>query len=168
MAIEALAAVGAEPAPILVLAGGTENAAYAQSLRELAARLGLLDRVRFAGAVEDMPACFALADLVLAPSLKAESFGRGVVEAMAMGRAVIASAIGAHLETVVDGETGWLAATGDAPAWANAITAALSTSPDTARAKWAERRGRGPSSAMISEPWRARPSKPIALLLDRR
>lgn len=129
-AIEALARVTASPPPVLVLAGGTENEAYARSLSRRAAELGLAERVRVPGRIDDIPAALAVADLVLAPSLKAESFGRGVVEAMAMARPTIASAVGAHLETVAPGETGWLAPPGDAAAWARAIDDALACPPD--------------------------------------
>ena len=130
LAIEALARLRSEPAPVLVLAGGTESAEYQRSLRALAERLGVFGRVRFAGAMDDMPAVLGAADLVLAPSLKPESFGRGVVEAMAMGRIVVASNLGAHQETVQQGQSGWLVAPGDVAAWASAIDAALSLGPE--------------------------------------
>ena len=58
-----------------------------------------------------------------------ESFGRAAVEPQAMGRPVIAAAHGGTLETVVDGETGWLAAPGDANAWAEALATALDLGP---------------------------------------
>jgi glycosyltransferase involved in cell wall biosynthesis len=74
-----------------------------------------------------MPAAFLAADLVAAPSTKAESFGRSVVEAGAMSRPVLASAVGAHTETIVPGETGWLAPPGDVAAWTAALDLALST-----------------------------------------
>ena len=83
----------------------------------------------FPGPMADMPAALAAADLILAPSNKAESFGRVVVEAQAMGRPVIASAMGAHVETVVHGVTGWLAPPGDVAAWTRAIDAALASPP---------------------------------------
>jgi len=44
-----------------------------------------------------------------------------------MGRPVLASALGAHTETVAPGETGWLAAPGDVAAWTAALDAALAT-----------------------------------------
>ena len=86
--------------------------------------------MRFVGQTEDMPAALQAADLVLAPSLKAESFGRAVVEAAAMERPVIASDIGAHTETIIDGETGWRVAPGDTAAWIRALDSALATPGD--------------------------------------
>jgi glycosyltransferase involved in cell wall biosynthesis len=82
---------------------------------------------RLTGDCTDMPAAFLAADLVAAPSTKAESFGRSVVEAGAMSRPVLASAVGAHTETIVPGETGWLAPPGDVAAWTAALDFALST-----------------------------------------
>ena len=82
---------------------------------------------RLVGECADMPAALLAADLVVAPSTRAESFGRSVVEAGAMERPVLASALGAHLETVLDGETGWLAPAGDVAAWSAALDIALSS-----------------------------------------
>jgi len=76
-----------------------------------------------------------LADLVVsASSDKPEAFGRVAVEAMAMGRPVLATAHGGSLETVADGETGWLVPPGDAPAMAAAIDKALGLSGDALKA----------------------------------
>jgi glycosyltransferase involved in cell wall biosynthesis len=46
-----------------------------------------------------------------------------------MQRPVLASALGAHLETIAPGETGWLAMPGDADAWTAALDLALATPP---------------------------------------
>ena len=124
-AIQAFAARARRENAVLILAGREESATYAAALRALAAGLGVGNAVIFAGSVIDMPAALLAADLVLAPSTKAESFGRGAVEAAAMGRPVVASAIGAHLETVEDGVTGWLVPPNDPAAWTRAIDAAL-------------------------------------------
>ena len=134
-AIQAFAARARRESAVLILAGREESATYAAALRGLAADLGVAAAVIFAGSVTDMPAALMAADLVLAPSNKAESFGRVVVEAAAMGRPVIASAIGAHLETVEDGVTGWLAPPNEPAAWARAIDAALAMNfqPEAAR-----------------------------------
>ena len=56
-----------------------------------------------------MAAGMLLADIVLsASSSEPEAFGRTTVEAMAMGKPVIATAHGGSLETVIHDETGWL------------------------------------------------------------
>ena len=97
---------------------------------------GAAHTVVFAGHCEDMPAAYLLADVVVSPSLRPEAFGRVPAEAQAMGRRAIAAAHGGALETVVDGETGWLVPPGDAGALADAIRQALGASPD-ARARMA-------------------------------
>ena len=127
LAIEAFAARARRENILLILAGEEESATYVAVLRDLAARLGVAGTVILSGPIMDMPAALLAADLVLAPSNKAESFGRTVVEAQAMGRPLIASAIGAHRETVLDGVTGRLAPPTDAAAWIRAIDAALAT-----------------------------------------
>jgi len=124
-AIRAFAARPRRDNAILILAGREESATYAAALRTLADGLGIGGSVKIVGQVDDMPAAMLAADVILAPSNAAESFGRSVVEAMAMGRPVVASAIGAHLETVIDGETGWLVPPTDTAAWVRAIDAAI-------------------------------------------
>ncbi len=51
-----------------------------------------------------------------------------------MRRPVLASALGAHAETVVDGETGWLGPPGDISAWSRALDAILALSTRGPRA----------------------------------
>jgi glycosyltransferase involved in cell wall biosynthesis len=111
--------------PTLVLAGEAARDGYRAEIERAAAAAGVSDRVRLAGTLEDMPAAYLAADLVVAPSTQPESFGRAPVEAMAMGRPVLAAGHGAFAETVVHGQTGWLAPPGDGEAWTRALAAAL-------------------------------------------
>ena len=56
-----------------------------------------------------MPAALLLSDIVVsASSTQPEAFGKVAIEAMAMGKPVIATAHGGSLETVLPAETGWL------------------------------------------------------------
>ncbi len=87
----------------LVAGRGEEEA----SLRELAARLAVEDRVRFVGYRADVPRLMAAADLFLLPS-RWEGFGLVLLEAMRAARAVVATRVGGIPEIVVDGETGVL------------------------------------------------------------
>jgi glycosyltransferase involved in cell wall biosynthesis len=105
-------------------------------------RAGLQDSVRLGGHCDDMPAAYAAADVVLIPSTVPETFGRTAVEAQAMGRPVIASALGALTETVLPGETGWLAKAGDAEAWAAALAQAVDVGPQARAAMGARGRER--------------------------
>lgn len=70
---------------------------------------------------EDVWPLWAATDIAVAPSTAPESFGLVAVEAMAMGRAVIASRNGGLAEIVDDGATGRLVAPGDAAGLAQAI-----------------------------------------------
>ncbi len=129
--IEVLARMSGRAAgdAVLILAGQAQSPHEARALTDAAVRAGVAGRVRLVGAVADMPAAYALADLVVAPSTEPESFGRCVAEAGAMQRPVLAAALGGVAETVLHGETGWLAPTGDASAWATAVQRALAQSP---------------------------------------
>lgn len=132
--LEAMSRLAGSTDPVLILAGKAEKPGEADALRALAVRLGVAGRVRLVGSIEDMPAAFGVADLVVAPSTLPESFGRGVAEAGAMERPVLASPLGAPGETVVHGETGWLVSPGDPAAWAKAVDAALAMTAE-ARAR---------------------------------
>jgi glycosyltransferase involved in cell wall biosynthesis len=122
------AAGGREP---LILLVGDEQGRYDYRAElEVAIRSGGLEEsVLLVGHCDDMPAAYLIADYALAPSLEPEPFGRTAVEPQAMGRPVLAADHGAARETVVDGETGWLVAPGDAAAWADALAKAIAATP---------------------------------------
>ncbi len=67
--------------------------------------------------------------LLVAPSIVPETFGLGVLEAMALGKPVVASRLGGLAELVADGETGLLVAPGDPAALAAAIGRLLADAP---------------------------------------
>ncbi|PVM80893.1 glycosyltransferase family 4 protein [Caulobacter radicis] len=124
LAIEAVARLKAlsDTRVLLLLAGDDQGRkGYRAELEHMIAQAGLQDSVKLVGHCDDMPAAYLLADLAIAPSLEPEAFGRTAVEPQVMGRPVIAADHGATRETVVPGETGWLAAPGDAEAWAQAL-----------------------------------------------
>lgn len=80
---------------------------YADQLHATVARLGLKQVVTFTGQRADVPQLISAADIVVSASWH-ESFGLTVVEAMAMGKPVVATRCGGPEDTVVDGETGYL------------------------------------------------------------
>lgn len=75
---------------------------------ELAKRLGIERQVLFIGARQDMPETYAALDIVVLPSL-VESMPMCVLEAMAAGKAVIATRVGMIPNVIVDGANGLLA-----------------------------------------------------------
>ena len=120
--IKSLARIKSLPWQALLVGDIHESGSYVSDLCGLIRQEGLEQRIRLVGHCEDMPAAFMLADIVVsAASTHPESFGRVAVEAQAMGKPVIASAQGGSLETVRDGETGWLVMPKDAVGLAEAL-----------------------------------------------
>jgi glycosyltransferase involved in cell wall biosynthesis len=62
-------------------------------LRE-ARRRGLIERIRVTGFRRDIARLIAATDLLVFPSLEPEGFGRPIIEAMALGRPVVATDVG--------------------------------------------------------------------------
>ena len=113
------------PEAMFALAGdGPERAA----LEAQVAALGLGERVAFLGHRTDIPALLASCDLFVLPSLF-EGLPLSVLEAMAAGKPVIATAVGGTAEAVSHGKTGLLVPAGDAGALAAAIRILLSNPP---------------------------------------
>ncbi len=83
-------------------------------------RLGMDKHVLFIGWREDVADILALCDLFVLPSLS-EHFGRVLIEAMAMAKAVVATDAGGVPEIVIDGETGLLVPPADATLLAEAV-----------------------------------------------
>jgi len=117
------------PAVKLLLVGG---GVAEDGLRSLAASLGLAERVVFTGRVPNssVQAYYGLCDLLAFPRLPMRLTELVTplkpLEAMAQGRAVVASDVGGHRELIVDGQTGLLFRAGDAGALAAAVVRALS------------------------------------------
>jgi glycosyltransferase involved in cell wall biosynthesis len=69
----------------------------------------------------DIPSVLSAMDIFVLPSTQPDPFPTVVLEAMAAGKPVIATAHGGPVEMVVEGETGFLVAPGDPRALADAI-----------------------------------------------
>ncbi len=95
-----------------------------ERLRAMSRELKIDDRVHFVGHVQDVPGLLAASDLFCYPSL-ADGLPNSVVEAMAMGLPVIASAIGGVPELIADGENGLLVAPRDVHQLARSIARLL-------------------------------------------
>ena len=120
--LKSRAEAGKSPLLRLVLCGGAQDEPrFEADLRAQIEKRGVRDMVQLVGECADMPAAIAWSDAVIAPSLRAEPFGRVAVEAGAMGKPVIAAAHGGYLETIVDEETGILIGPGSASALADAM-----------------------------------------------
>jgi glycosyltransferase involved in cell wall biosynthesis len=103
-------------------------------------------RMQIGPYVDDMPAAYMLADVVVATGGAREGFSRTLVEAQAMGRPVVTEDGGGAAEAVLPGVTGWLAPASDPAALAEALQHALSLSiarrAELARAAQEQVRGR--------------------------
>ncbi len=105
---------------VLVGADLELGGAYERALRDHADELGVTERVVFAGYRDDAARVVAAADVLALPSWT-EGLPLVVLEAMALGRPVVATAVGGTPELVADGETGLLVPPRDVAA----LTAAL-------------------------------------------
>jgi glycosyltransferase involved in cell wall biosynthesis len=92
-------------------------------LEQQFAGVGVAASVEFLGAVEQsqLPALYQRADLCVVPALQYESFSYTCAQAMAAGKAVIATRIGGMSETVEDGKTGLIVEPDNADDLAEAV-----------------------------------------------
>jgi glycosyltransferase involved in cell wall biosynthesis len=117
------------PDVVFAIAGeGDERSMLETRIRQL----GLEGRVRILGQRDDIPALLASCDLFVLPSLF-EGLPLSILEAMAAGKPVIATAVPGTREAVREGETGLLFPPGDAPALACAVTSILADQGFAAR-----------------------------------
>jgi glycosyltransferase involved in cell wall biosynthesis len=78
-----------------------------EDLTQLANDLGIAGRVIFPGFRNDVPQILSCTDIYVQPSFK-EALGSSIIQAMAMGKPVVASNTGGIPELVKDNETGFL------------------------------------------------------------
>jgi glycosyltransferase involved in cell wall biosynthesis len=117
--IEALTQVP-DARAVLVGADLEHGGAYEADLERTAERLGVRDRVVFAGRRENAAALLAELDVFALPSWT-EGLPLVVLEAMAQRRPVVATPVGGTPEVVVDGETGLLVPPRNPDALADAL-----------------------------------------------
>jgi glycosyltransferase involved in cell wall biosynthesis len=133
--VEAMArVVRAHPAARCLIVGGVHRAGrkYADELRRRVAALGLEERVSFVGFRDDVPDVLQALDVVVHASVRPEPFGRVILEALALGRPVVASDAGGVPELIEHERTGLLAAPGDVPALAACIERLLAAPAEAA------------------------------------
>jgi len=81
-------------------------------LKNMAFRLGIRENVKFLGWRPDVAEVMSTFDIFVLPSLN-EGMGRVLVEAMAMGKPIVASDVGGIADLVVDGKNGFLVPAAD-------------------------------------------------------
>lgn len=128
---------------LLLIGDGPERAA----LGAQAAAGGIAEKVHFAGTLPNHPNPHGLLDISVLPS-RTEGFPNAVIEAMAAGRPVVATAVGGTPEAVEPGRTGLLVPSGDEHSMARALQQLLD-SPEQRRAFGESGRERARASYLV-------------------
>jgi glycosyltransferase involved in cell wall biosynthesis len=131
--LQAMSQLDRADVTLIVVGEGDMRAAYQAAAREL----GLADRVHFAGFVpdDDLPDYYRLADVTVLPSTTmGEAFGLVLVESLAGGTPVIASALPGVRTVVTPDRDGYLTTPGDVSQLAHKLSQILSLSADRRRA----------------------------------
>jgi glycosyltransferase involved in cell wall biosynthesis len=101
----------------IVIAG---DGPFREQLERLAATLGVTDRVKFIGFRKDVGDLLAACDLMVLPSLR-EGLSISLLEAMAVGKPIVATNIGSQREVAAHGDMALLVRPADATALAESI-----------------------------------------------
>jgi glycosyltransferase involved in cell wall biosynthesis len=133
--LQALTLMPDRDAALLLIGPGEEEC----RLRAQAATLGLTDRVLFTGHRRDVPGLLAALDVYVQPS-RFEGMPNALLEAMAVGCPIVASAVDGIEELISDGLHGWLVPAEDAGMLALAVQAALENPAEARRRGDAARR----------------------------
>lgn len=128
--IQALSLMKQTNLMVLFVGSAQGHEAYRDQLLQEASALDLNGRVKWFPPCPDIAAAYALADVIVCPSLVEEGFGRLMAEAQGMQKPIIASDLGAASEIIEPGTTGWLIPPNDPAALAQALNEELQVSPD--------------------------------------
>lgn len=117
------------PEALFVIAGDETKGetGYRRALDDLAAKLGIREHVLFLPFTEKVPELLAATDIFVMPS-HSETYGLVLIEAMAMGKSVVATNAGGVPEIVRDGHNGILVPPRDEHALAGALLRLLNDS----------------------------------------
>ena len=122
----------------LLLAGSTADGEYTAKLMQLAGDCGVAGRVHFLGSVADIPALLAETDFFVLPTkTKGEGCPVALLEAMACGKACVATDIPGSRDLITHGENGLLVPPESPDALAGASRGLIDSPP--ARAAYGER-----------------------------
>lgn len=123
--VEAAARIrAAVPGVRVLLIGAFADARYAAEVRARIAALGLEDTVSVTGFLSNPFPVVQQLDVLVHPALR-DPFPLALLEAMALARPIVASAVGGIPEMLIDGESGRLVPPNDAEALATAVIALL-------------------------------------------
>lgn len=111
-----------------VIVGDVGNQNYMHEIEGI-----LPDNVVILPGTSQLAEVMAAADLVVVATTQPEAFGRIAIEAQALGKPVVATALGGSLETVIDGKTGVLVAANDVEAMRQGIEKILRSKTNWAK-----------------------------------
>jgi glycosyltransferase involved in cell wall biosynthesis len=112
------------PHAMIALVGSEGPASYIEKIKTTAKQLGVSSRILWLGRRSDVPEILPAMDLWTLPSLE-ESLPLALLEAMAAGLPVVASAVGGIPECITSEKTGLLVPPGKSHALAQAIVGLL-------------------------------------------
>lgn len=114
----------------VVFAGDAQGrSTYESAMKGAISVAGLKEVISIVGHLGDMPLALAASDIAVFPVIEPEAFGRGAVEAQAMGVPVIASSLGGFTETIIENETGMLVPAGSSQELAAALERMIDAGP---------------------------------------
>jgi glycosyltransferase involved in cell wall biosynthesis len=114
-AVARLADIRSAPVKLLMV-GGFETNAYEDKIKNLARRLNLAGRIEWTGFTTNVAQRLSRMDVFVLPSLYGEGMPMVILEAMALGLPIVASAVGGVAEAIEQRRHGILVAPGDAAA----------------------------------------------------
>ena len=128
--VSALARVEKSGAQLAIVGGPMHEPDYPREINALCSELGVADRVRFIGRIDESEvATWLKAADVFALASRREGCCNAILEALATGVPVVATPVGDNPWFIKDGHNGHLVPVGDSEAMARAIDIAL-TRPD--------------------------------------
>jgi glycosyltransferase involved in cell wall biosynthesis len=116
--------VAQDPNVLVVSVGAEKHEGDLARVRQSAVSAGVSDHIRFMGRREDARSFLAAADVVVNPA-DVEGLPLAILEALALSRPVVATAVGGVPAVIVDRVTGLLVPPGDPEALAAGIVEAL-------------------------------------------
>ena len=126
--LQALALISRSDIQLVLIGSGEEE----DNLRRLTVRLNLESRVHFLGHRQDVPRLLHILDVYVQPS-RFEGMPNTLLEAMAAGCPIIASAVDGNCELIDSSLQGWLTPVENAAALAEAIQSALTNTIEAQR-----------------------------------
>lgn len=98
-----------------------EDSSYMREVVRQAQQLNLESRIVMTGYKDDVRGLMSMMDVVVHASVRPEPFGMVIIEAMAMGKPVVATEGGGPSEIITHGKSGILVPRGDSESLASAI-----------------------------------------------